>query len=116
MAEGLKREAQLFGQLAVTDVSRKLVQIFFATTALKKDFGIANPPPPAVVSRLGVVGAGFMGSGIAGTAIAQAGVDERMKDAHLPRVAKGVVAAREILDHRLERQRSKPHEHVRLLA
>src|SRR5205809_4276107 len=26
MAEGLKREAQLFGQLAVTDVSRKLVQ------------------------------------------------------------------------------------------
>src|SRR2546422_9269029 len=59
MAEGLKREALLFGQLAVTDVSRKLVQIFFATTALKKDFGIANPPPPAVVSRLGVVGAGF---------------------------------------------------------
>ena len=41
MAEGLKREAQLFGQLAVTDVSRKLVQIFFATTALKKDFGIS---------------------------------------------------------------------------
>src|SRR2546426_4349829 len=74
MAEGLKREAQLFGQLAVTDVSRKLVQIFFATTALKKDFGIANPPAPAVVSRLGVVGAGFMGSGIAGTAIAHAGV------------------------------------------
>src|SRR5207244_3805953 len=94
----LKREAQLFGQLAVTDVSRKLVQIFFATTALKKDFGIANPPPPAVVSRLGVVGAGFMGSGIAGTAIAQAGVDVRMKDADLPRVAKGLAAAREILD------------------
>src|SRR5438874_11903663 len=36
MAEGLKREAQLFGQLAVTDVSRKLVQIFFATNQLKK--------------------------------------------------------------------------------
>src|SRR3989442_911635 len=91
MAEGLKREAQLFGQLAVTDVSRKLVQIFFATTALKKDFGMANPapPPPAPVDvrRLGVVGAGFMGSGIAGTAVAQAGVDVRMKDADLPRVA-----------------------------
>jgi 3-hydroxyacyl-CoA dehydrogenase/enoyl-CoA hydratase/3-hydroxybutyryl-CoA epimerase len=39
IAEGLKREAQLFGQLAVTDVSRKLVQIFFATTQLKKDSG-----------------------------------------------------------------------------
>ena len=46
MAAGLQREAQLFGQLAVTDVSRKLVQIFFATTSLKKDFGIADAPAP----------------------------------------------------------------------
>src|SRR5204863_5900170 len=81
---GLQREAQLFGQLAVSDVSRKLVQIFFATTALKKDFGVPNPPAPGEVHRLAVVGAGFMGSGIAGTAIAQAGVDVRMKDADLP--------------------------------
>ncbi|PYP38064.1 MAG: fatty acid oxidation complex subunit alpha FadJ [Gemmatimonadetes bacterium] len=116
MTEGLKREAQLFGQLAVTDVSRKLVQIFFATTALKKDFGIPNPPPPAVVKRLGVVGAGFMGSGIAGTAIAQAGVDVRMKDADLPRVAKGLAAAREILDDRLRRRHITKYEHTRLIA
>jgi len=116
MAEGLKREAQLFGQLAVTDVSRKLVQIFFATTALKKDFGIPNPPPPATVHRLGVVGAGFMGAGIAGTAIAQAEVDVRIKDADLPRVAKGLAAAREILDDRLRRRRITKYEHARLVA
>src|SRR2546426_1769614 len=116
MAEGLKREAQLFGQLAVTDVSRKLVQIFFATTALKKDFGIPNPPPPVVVGRLGVVGAGFMGSGIAGTAVVQAGVDVRIKDADLPRVAKGLAAARDILDDRLKRRRITPYEHARLVA
>src|SRR5207247_205668 len=96
IAEGLKREAQLFGQLAVTDVSRKLVQIFFATTQLKKDFGVPNPPPPAPVRRLGVVGAGFMGAGIAGTAVAQAAVDVRLKDADLPRVAKGLASARDI--------------------
>src|SRR4029077_8709500 len=48
---GLAHEARGFGQLAVTDVSRKLVQIFFATTALKKDLGIANPPPPAPARR-----------------------------------------------------------------
>src|SRR5438876_4213842 len=45
LGEGLKRESQLFGQLAVTDVSRKLVQIFFATTQLKKDLGVPNAPP-----------------------------------------------------------------------
>src|SRR5207245_1355822 len=93
-----------------------LGQTFFATTALKKDFGIANPPPPAVVSRLGVVGAGFMGSGIAGTAVAQAGVDARMKDADLPRVAKGIASAREILDDRLKRRRIDKFEYARLVA
>src|SRR3982074_1009515 len=94
MAEGLKREAQLFGQLAVTDVSRKLVQIFFATNQLKKDPGVPNAPPPVRVQRLGVIGSGFMGAGIAGTAVAQAEVDVRMKDADLGRVAQGIVAAR----------------------
>ncbi|MGH7548585.1 MAG: fatty acid oxidation complex subunit alpha FadJ [Gemmatimonadales bacterium] len=116
MAAGLRREAQLFGQLAVTDVSRKLVQIFFATTQLKKDFGVANAPVPVEVRRLGVVGAGFMGSGIAGTAVSQAGVDARLKDADLPRVHKGLVAAREILDERLKRRRITKYEHARLVA
>src|SRR5437773_9344226 len=76
------------------------------------------PPPPAPVDvrRLGVVGAGFMGSGIAGTAVAQAGVDVRMKDADLPRVAKGLAAAREILDDRLKRRRITRFEHARLVA
>ncbi|MBI1967811.1 MAG: fatty acid oxidation complex subunit alpha FadJ, partial [Gemmatimonadetes bacterium] len=113
--EGLQREAQLFGRLAVTDVSRKLVQIFFATTALRKDFGILDAPPPAEVKRLGIVGAGFMGAGIAGTAVAQAGVDVRMKDADLPRVAAGLRAAREILDDRLKRRRITKYEHARLV-
>src|SRR5438552_3632278 len=116
MAEGLKREARLFGQLAVTDVSRKLVQIFFATTQLKKDFGLPNAPPPTAVQRLAIVGAGFMGSGIAGTAIVQAGVDVRMKDADLPRVAKGLAAARALLDDRLRRRRIAKYEYARLAA
>jgi 3-hydroxyacyl-CoA dehydrogenase/enoyl-CoA hydratase/3-hydroxybutyryl-CoA epimerase len=113
---GLRREAELFGRLAVTDVSRKLVQIFFATNQLKKDFGLPHPPPPVEVRRLGVVGAGFMGAGIAGTAVAQAQVDVRMKDADLPRVAAGLKAAREILGDRLKRHRIDRFEHARLVA
>jgi 3-hydroxyacyl-CoA dehydrogenase/enoyl-CoA hydratase/3-hydroxybutyryl-CoA epimerase len=116
MAEGLKRESQLFGQLAVTDVSRKLVQIFFATNQLKKDPGVANAPPPVTVKRLGIIGSGFMGSGIAGTAVAQAEVDVRMKDADLARVAQGIAAARAILDDRLKRRRISKYEYARLAA
>src|SRR6266566_3528213 len=116
MAEGLKREAQLFGQLAVTDVSRKLVQIFFATNQLKKDSGVTNAPPPGRVERLGIIGSGFMGSGIAGTAVAQAEVDVRMKDADLGRVAQGILAARAILDDWLKRRRITKYEYARLVA
>ncbi len=116
IAEGLRREAQLFGQLAVTDVSRKLVQIFFATNQLKKDPGVPNAPAPVTVKRLGIVGSGFMGSGIAGTAVAQAGVDVRMKDADLARVANGLFASRAILDDRLKRRRITKYEHARLVA
>ncbi len=116
MSAGLQRESRLFGQLAVTDVSRKLVQIFFATRDLKKDFGIADAPKPAEIRRLGIVGSGFMGAGIAGTAVVQAEVDVRLKDADLPRVAKGIGTARAIVDERLTRRRITKYEHARLVA
>ena len=113
---GLQREAELFGQLAVSDVSRKLVQIFFATRELKKDLGAAGAPPPAEVRRLAVVGSGFMGAGIAGTTVVQAGIDVRLKDADLGRVAKGLLAARAIVNDRLTRRRITKFEHARLVA
>jgi 3-hydroxyacyl-CoA dehydrogenase/enoyl-CoA hydratase/3-hydroxybutyryl-CoA epimerase len=78
---GLDIEATLFAELAVGDVSRNLVRIFFATTALKKDWGIAGEPPaPKPVANIGVVGAGFMGAAIGGVAVSQGGVDVRLKD------------------------------------
>jgi len=39
MPRGLEAEAQAFGELAMTEVSRRLVEVFYATTALKKDDG-----------------------------------------------------------------------------
>jgi 3-hydroxyacyl-CoA dehydrogenase len=57
-----------------------------------------------------------MGAGIGGTAVAQAGVDVRMKDADLGRVAAGLKSAREILDDRLKRRRITRYEHQRVVA
>ena len=116
LVAGLAHEARGFGALAVTDVSRKLVQIFFAQSALKKDLGVADPPSPAEVRRLGIVGSGFMGAGIAGTAAAQAGVDVRLKDAALAPVSKGIAAARGVIEERFKRRRITRYERVRLLA
>jgi len=77
---GLAAEHRAFGELAVGDVSRKLVQVFFATNALKKDDGIVpGTAAPRQIRRLGIVGAGFMGAGIAGTAVLNVEVDTRLK-------------------------------------
>jgi 3-hydroxyacyl-CoA dehydrogenase/enoyl-CoA hydratase/3-hydroxybutyryl-CoA epimerase len=114
---GLAEEHRAFGELAVGDVSRNLVQIFFATTALKKDDGV--PPGTAVprqIRRLGIVGSGFMGAGIAGTAVLNVEVDTRLKDADLARVGKGLKTATALLAERLERRRLTRPQYERLSA
>jgi 3-hydroxyacyl-CoA dehydrogenase/enoyl-CoA hydratase/3-hydroxybutyryl-CoA epimerase len=114
---GLRKEVQLFGELATGEVSRNLVRIFFATAALKKDDGIApGSAEPRPVRRVGVVGAGFMGSGIAGTAVSQAGVEVRLKDSDLPRVGRGLHASIEILRGQLTRKRITRFEFERKSA
>ena len=87
---GLAEEHRAFGELAVGDVSRKLIGIFFATTALKKDDGVPGPAVPRQIRRLAIVGSGFMGAGIAGTAVMNVEVDTRLKDSDLARVGKGL--------------------------
>ncbi len=118
MTAGLVEEHRRFGELAVGEVSRKLVQIFFATTALRKDDGVPEGSVANVrkVRRLAVVGSGFMGSGIAGTAVLNAEVEVRLKDAELSRVGKGIRAAASILDERLKRRRLSKPAHQRLVA
>jgi 3-hydroxyacyl-CoA dehydrogenase / enoyl-CoA hydratase / 3-hydroxybutyryl-CoA epimerase len=117
IAAGLAEEHRAFGRLAVSDASRKLVQIFFATAALKKDDGIApGSATPRQVRRLGIVGSGFMGAGIAGTAVLNVEVDTRLRDAELARVGKGLKAATDILSDRLKRRRLTRSQYERLRA
>lgn len=117
-AAGFVAEHRQFGALAATDASRKLIGIFFATNALKKDDGL--PPgvavTPRTVERLGVIGSGFMGAGIAGTAVSQAGVGVRLRDTELARVGKGLKSATDILTARLKRRRLSRFDYERLTA
>ena len=114
---GLAREAELFGELAVGPVSRRLVQIFLTTTALKKDAGVGIESSGVhPVERLGVIGAGFMGAAIAGVAALRAGVDVRLRDTDWDRVARGLVTARHVLDQARLRRRLDKYEHYRRSA
>jgi 3-hydroxyacyl-CoA dehydrogenase/enoyl-CoA hydratase/3-hydroxybutyryl-CoA epimerase len=103
-ADALREEAKLFGQMAMTPVSRELIFLFFASTALKKDPGVSAPVPDALpVRKLAVLGAGFMGAGIASIAMQQ-GTVVRLKDAEHARVGKGFAAIRGVLMERVTRK------------
>ncbi|HEY7508951.1 MAG TPA: fatty acid oxidation complex subunit alpha FadJ [Vicinamibacteria bacterium] len=102
LEEGLKIEARHFGELAVTDVSRHLVSLFFATQELKKDTAHLDGAKPREVKKLGVIGAGLMGSGIAAAA-AEAGALVRLRDAQPEAVARGLRMAREVFEERRRR-------------
>jgi 3-hydroxyacyl-CoA dehydrogenase/enoyl-CoA hydratase/3-hydroxybutyryl-CoA epimerase len=99
---GFREEARLFGEMAMTPVCRELIFLFFATSALKKE-GIPGAGNPGEISRLGILGAGFMGSGIASVAVQQ-GTMVRLKDADLARVGKGIAAVRDVVRERLTRK------------
>ena len=101
---GYREEARAFGDMTVSDVSRELVFLFFATTALKKDPGVAAPAPSAVpITTLGIIGAGFMGAGIASVA-AQQGTAVRLKDTDTSRVGKGIAAVSNVLGERFKKK------------
>jgi 3-hydroxyacyl-CoA dehydrogenase/enoyl-CoA hydratase/3-hydroxybutyryl-CoA epimerase len=101
---GYREEARCFGEMAVSDVSRQLVFLFFATSALKRDPGVSEPAPaPTPVATLGVLGAGFMGAGIASVAVQQ-GTPVRLKDTDPARVGKGIAAVSEVLKERLKKK------------
>jgi 3-hydroxyacyl-CoA dehydrogenase / enoyl-CoA hydratase / 3-hydroxybutyryl-CoA epimerase len=103
-AKGFREEARLFGEMAMTPVSRELIFLFFATTALKKDTGVAHPAvEPLPVAKVGILGAGFMGAGIAAIAV-QAGTLVRLKDADHARVGRGLAAVRSVLKDRLTKK------------
>jgi len=109
LAEGLKIEAHHFGELSVSDVSRALVSVFFATQDIKKDAGYPEGTRAREVRKLAVLGAGLMGAGIA-TVSAEAGVAVRLKDASLEAVGRGLRHAREVFEERRRRGSLKPRE------
>ncbi|MFL5263396.1 MAG: fatty acid oxidation complex subunit alpha FadJ [Anaeromyxobacteraceae bacterium] len=104
MQRGLEREARLFGELAVTEVSRRLVDIFFATTALKKDNGVDDPAVKGrKVQSVGVLGGGLMGSGITFVTVS-AGVPVRVREKDDAAAGRALGSVRGLLDEKVKRK------------
>ena len=116
---GLAEEHHAFGELAVSDVSRKLVQIFFADHRAQEG---RRHPARQRRSRGRSAGSGSSARGSwapasPGTAVLNVEVDTRLKDADLARVGKGLEAPRRAsCDDRLERRRITRPQYDRLSA
>jgi 3-hydroxyacyl-CoA dehydrogenase/enoyl-CoA hydratase/3-hydroxybutyryl-CoA epimerase len=102
---GLRTEARLFGELVVSDTSHRLVELFFATTQLKKDTGTSDPKiRPRRVKKVGVLGGGLMGGGIAYVTAANVGIPVRIKEKDDPSAGRALKSVRSSLDERVARR------------
>jgi 3-hydroxyacyl-CoA dehydrogenase/enoyl-CoA hydratase/3-hydroxybutyryl-CoA epimerase len=114
--EGYRREHELFGELVVSEVSKRLIEIFFATQALKKDNGTDDPQiKGARVGKLAMLGAGLMGAGIA-YVTAEAGIPVRLKDKDDAGLGRGLKQIRGLFDERVKRRRLTRREREEKLA
>ncbi|MBX3204409.1 MAG: enoyl-CoA hydratase/isomerase family protein [Labilithrix sp.] len=97
-------EPRMFADLVVSETAHRLIDLFFAQTALKKDSGLAPGERAAAfpVERVAVLGAGFMGAGIAAVS-ARAGLEVRMKDTDDAAVGRGLRYVKDLLDGRARR-------------
>ena len=95
-ARALKIEREHFADLAVSDISKNLIHVFYLTEMVKKQTGVSGSSVKGkAVKHLGVLGAGTMGGGIAYVA-ADKGIDVRVKDISLEANAKALKHARDL--------------------
>jgi 3-hydroxyacyl-CoA dehydrogenase/enoyl-CoA hydratase/3-hydroxybutyryl-CoA epimerase len=93
--KGLAVEAQAFAELAVSPISKHLVNLFYLSEDLKKDPGAVIEGKPRKVESAGVLGAGVMGGGIAWN-FTKIDVPVRLKDLDWLAIGKGYEAAADI--------------------
>jgi len=107
--EGLEYEARAFSKLAITDISKNLIGLFYASEALKKERGVKRRVNPLPINLINVVGAGVMGSGIV-FQFSKIGKLVRMKLRRYEQAAQALKAVQKVYDNIVKRHRLTPAE------
>lgn len=109
LEEGLRIEREEFAKLAVGDISKNLIQVFFTSEALKKDDGTKTKAQPKDIKHASLLGAGVMGGGIA-WAFTKASIPVRMKDISWDGVALGFKQVSTIYNQLKKIRKATPNE------
>ncbi|MRX28506.1 fatty acid oxidation complex subunit alpha FadJ [Kangiella sp. HZ709] len=103
-AAGFAIEAKNFAELVMSSEAKSLINIFFATTELKKDTGIDSDVQPATIDKVGVLGGGLMGSGIAYVSADKANKMVRIKDISADGINKALNYSWKIISKKVKRR------------
>ena len=107
----LAHEAMGFAEVATSEVSRYLIDLFFMMESVKKNTGVTDPQVrPKTVQSMAVLGAGTMGGGIAQVA-ADNGVKVWMKDLQQSALQAGFTAAQKVWDKELKKYRINKYDY-----
>ncbi|WP_019027721.1 fatty acid oxidation complex subunit alpha FadJ [Colwellia piezophila] len=101
--QGYQLEAEHFADLVMSDESAQLRQLFFATTAMKKEQGVADVMPEKM-SKAGVLGGGLMGGGIAFVTATKANVPVRVKDINHQGISQALKYGYQLLNKKVKRR------------
>jgi 3-hydroxyacyl-CoA dehydrogenase/enoyl-CoA hydratase/3-hydroxybutyryl-CoA epimerase len=101
--KGYKIEAEHFSELVMSPESAQLRSLFFATTEMKKEQGVAEVMPNSV-SKVGVLGGGLMGGGIAFVTATKANIPARIKDIGHQGISHALKYSYDLLNKKVKRR------------
>jgi len=101
--KGFEIEAEHFSELVMSPESAQLRNLFFATTEMKKEQGVAEVMPNAV-SKVGVLGGGLMGGGIAFVTATKANIPARIKDIGHQGISHALKYSYDLLNKKVKRR------------
>ena len=101
--KGFKLEAEHFSELVMSPESVQLRNLFFATTEMKKEQGVADVMPNTI-TKVGVLGGGLMGGGIAFVTATKANIPARIKDIGHQGISHALKYSYDLLNKKVKRR------------
>ncbi len=114
--QGLLAEAHHFAELVMTPESAALRSIFFATTEMKKETGVADDVKPQKINKAVVLGGGLMGGGIASVTINKAKLPVRVKDINQQGLSNALAYAYKLINQGVKRKHMTPAVRDNIMA